>query len=162
MSSLNEVPPHLIEHDKVRDAIANALGCSNDVSPSKYTLDDMIIKITMLVRENALLRSDIANARADNHNTRKLRDDCAEKLGAAVEALEAERKRVDELVTAGFEKPIPMRLTCPLCGELHVDEGDFAMKPHHTHACQSCGMVWRPAKVDTVGVRFLPGYKDEP
>lgn len=56
--------------------------------------------------------------------------------------------------------PIPMILTCPACGERHVDVGEFATKAHHTHACQSCGMVWRPAKVNTVGVQFLPGYKD--
>jgi predicted RNA-binding Zn-ribbon protein involved in translation (DUF1610 family) len=57
-------------------------------------------------------------------------------------------------------KPIPMRIPCPGCGALHIDEGDFATKPHHTHACQECGMVWRPAVADTVGVRFLPGYKN--
>lgn len=53
---------------------------------------------------------------------------------------------------------IPMILTCPSCGERHIDEQDFAKVPHHTHACQGCGMVWRPAKVNTHGVRFLPGY----
>lgn len=53
---------------------------------------------------------------------------------------------------------IPMILTCPSCGERHIDEGAFAEVPHHTHACQHCGMVWRPAKVNTHGVRFLPGY----
>lgn len=31
---------------------------------------------------------------------------------------------------------------------------------HHTHACQHCGMVWRPAVVPTVGVYFLPGFKN--
>jgi uncharacterized Zn finger protein len=56
--------------------------------------------------------------------------------------------------------PIPMILWCPECMERHVDAGEFATKPHHTHACQSCGMVWRPAIVPTVGVRFLPGFKD--
>jgi predicted RNA-binding Zn-ribbon protein involved in translation (DUF1610 family) len=56
-------------------------------------------------------------------------------------------------------RPVPMRLTCPECGELHVDEGEFATKPHHTHACQHCGAVWRPAIIETVGVRFLPGFK---
>jgi hypothetical protein len=54
--------------------------------------------------------------------------------------------------------PIPMRLHCPECHALHVDEGEFATKPHHTHACQRCGAVWRPAVVPTVGVRFLPGF----
>jgi rubredoxin len=51
--------------------------------------------------------------------------------------------------------PIPMRLHCPACHELHVDEGEFATTPHHTHACEHCGNVWRPAVVNTVGVRFL-------
>ena len=59
------------------------------------------------------------------------------------------------------QEPIPMRLPCPSCGALHIDEGEFATKPHHTHACQSCGMVWRPAVVATVGVQFLPGYRNE-
>lgn len=57
--------------------------------------------------------------------------------------------------------PIHMRLHCPECGELHIDEGEFATKPHHTHACQACGAVWRPAIVNTYGVRFLPGFKNE-
>ena len=57
--------------------------------------------------------------------------------------------------------PIPMRLHCPACKTLHIDDGHFATRPHHTHACQVCGMVWRPALVATVGVRFLPGFKNE-
>lgn len=55
---------------------------------------------------------------------------------------------------------IPMILFCP-SGHRHIDEGDFADAPHHTHACQECGIVWRPAKVNTHGVQFLPGYKNE-
>lgn len=54
---------------------------------------------------------------------------------------------------------IAMLLWCPECGERHIDEGVFADKPHHTHACQTCGHVWRPAIVPTRGVRFLPGFK---
>lgn len=56
--------------------------------------------------------------------------------------------------------PTPMLLWCPSCHTRHVDLGEFATKPHHTHACQGCGMVWRPAIVATVGVQFLPGFKD--
>lgn len=56
---------------------------------------------------------------------------------------------------------IPMLLDCPRCHARHIDVGTFATKPHHTHACQVCGMVWRPALVDTVGVAFLPGFKNE-
>lgn len=57
--------------------------------------------------------------------------------------------------------PIALLLWCPWCNARHVDKGEFATKPHHTHACQSCGGVWRPAIVPTVGVQFLPGFKDE-
>lgn len=57
-------------------------------------------------------------------------------------------------------EPIPMLLWCPQCGERHVDRGEFATKIHHTHACQDCGMTWRPAVVATTGVLFLPGFKD--
>lgn len=60
-----------------------------------------------------------------------------------------------------IESPVPMLLTCPSCGARHIDEGEFATKPHHTHACQSCGMCWRPAIRPTCGVRFLPGFKNE-
>tara|TARA_B100000678_G_scaffold105926_1_gene88824 strand:- start:1804 stop:2046 length:243 start_codon:yes stop_codon:yes gene_type:complete len=55
---------------------------------------------------------------------------------------------------------IPMILFCPN-GHRHIDEEDFAEVAHHTHACQECGIVWRPAKCNTHGVRFLPGYKNE-
>jgi hypothetical protein len=58
-------------------------------------------------------------------------------------------------------EPIPMLLVCPSCGERHIDAGVFATKSHHTHACQYCGMVWRPAIVPTTGVRFLPGFKED-
>lgn len=59
-----------------------------------------------------------------------------------------------------MSEPIPMLLTCPSCNARHIDEGEFATRPHHTHACQTCGMVWRPAIVETVGVQFLPGFRD--
>lgn len=59
-----------------------------------------------------------------------------------------------------LERPLPMLLTCPMCSQRHIDDPPFDTKPHHTHACQHCGMVWRPAKVCTIGVRFLPGYKN--
>lgn len=58
--------------------------------------------------------------------------------------------------------PIPMIIHCPMCRARHIDKGEFATKHHHTHACQECGHVWRPAIVPTVGVQFLPGFKDAP
>lgn len=59
------------------------------------------------------------------------------------------------------KKPIPELLWCPGCGARHIDVGEFATRSHHTHACQVCGVVWRPAIVATVGVQFLPGFKNE-
>ena len=65
-----------------------------------------------------------------------------------------------ERTSLGKSTTIPMILHCPLCSARHIDEGEFAQKAHHTHACQGCGFVWRPAKVNTHGVRFLPGYSN--
>lgn len=59
------------------------------------------------------------------------------------------------------DQGIPMILQCPQCRARHIDTGEFAYKPHHTHACQKCGFVWRPAIVATKGVRFLPGFKND-
>jgi len=59
-------------------------------------------------------------------------------------------------------EPIPMYLTCPKCNERHIDEGEFRTRSHATHACQKCGLCWRPAVAPTVGVWFLPGFKNEP
>ncbi len=56
--------------------------------------------------------------------------------------------------------PVALILSCPVCHARHYDEGEFATRHHHTHACQSCGVCWRPAIVATVGVRFLPGFKN--
>lgn len=58
-------------------------------------------------------------------------------------------------------EPIPMLLWCPSCHARHVDKGELATKPHHTHACQGCGLPWRPSIGPTVGVQFLPGFKDQ-
>jgi hypothetical protein len=55
---------------------------------------------------------------------------------------------------------VPIRISCEKCGELHIDEGIWATKPHHTHSCQHCGLTWRPAVFNTIGVRFLPGFKN--
>lgn len=72
--------------------------------------------------------------------------------------LDAARKTLADTLA----DPIPMLLFCPWCRARHVDANVFATKPHHTHACQTCGGVWRPAVVPTVGVQFLPGFKDTP
>lgn len=85
-------------------------------------------------------------------------------IGMRVMLCEHHLRQLDATISNWVDPPstpVPMRLTCPACNTLHIDEGDFATKPHHTHACQACGAVWRPAIVPTVGVRFLPGFKND-
>lgn len=84
-----------------------------------------------------------------------------ESVHLVCDAVEWYRDTLAETSEAYTLTPVPMLLWCPACHERHVDEGEFATKPHATHACQKCGLVWKPAKVPTVGVQFLPGYRDE-
>lgn len=51
--------------------------------------------------------------------------------------------------------PVPMLLACPACDVKHVDEGEWATRPHRTHLCHACGSLFRPALVPTVGVAAL-------
>lgn len=78
------------------------------------------------------------------------------------------RERMTEIIKALLsadakrsDRPVPMVMNCPACSARHIDAGEFETKPHHTHACQACGFVWRPAVHSTVGVQFLPGFRDE-
>lgn len=53
---------------------------------------------------------------------------------------------------------VPLALWCPKCSAPHVDEGEWATRPHKTHQCQSCGHEWRPFDYPTTGVPQLkPG-----
>ena len=51
--------------------------------------------------------------------------------------------------------PLPAILFCPACKERHIDRGRFATHPHRDHQCETCGITWRAAKVNTVGVERL-------
>lgn len=53
--------------------------------------------------------------------------------------------------------PIPMVLLCPVCGTQHIDEPtpEWPNPPHRSHLCGSCGCIWRPADVPTVGVASI-------
>lgn len=55
-----------------------------------------------------------------------------------------------------MDKPLPIITHCPKCAKHHVDEGEWATKPHRTHLCAGCGTTWRPAAIPTVGVPQLP------
>lgn len=103
---------------------------------------------------------DVRDAQNELHQALEALRDSEEAKKAMRLELENLRKALDEARGLREPQPVPMRLPCPDCGELHVDIV-FAKKVHHTHACQKCGNVWRPAIVPTVGVRFLPGFHDE-
>jgi hypothetical protein len=75
--------------------------------------------------------------------------------------LESSEARIDSLLRS-FKQPIPMRIPCPRCSALHIDEGEWATRVHTTHTCQHCGECFKPCLSPTVGVRFLPGTKNEP
>lgn len=46
-------------------------------------------------------------------------------------------------------------LSCPDCDAPHVDEGEWATRPHKTHLCGTCGHEWRPAEHYTVGIQTV-------
>lgn len=56
--------------------------------------------------------------------------------------------------------PIPMILYCPICCYQHLDEEEWATRPHKTHQCQHCSHEWRPANVATVGVAELQPHHE--
>ena len=48
--------------------------------------------------------------------------------------------------------PEPLVLLCPECSTEHVDEDEWAKRPHSTHRCAFCSYEWRPRSHHTVGV----------
>ena len=61
-----------------------------------------------------------------------------------------------EALNLARRAPIPMLLCCLVCGHRHIDEGEWATRPHRIHRCLKCGAEWSPAIVATVGVERLP------
>ena len=57
-------------------------------------------------------------------------------------------------------EPIASLILCPRCFFQHIDEGEFATRPHTSHSCQECGLTWKQAMIATVGVKFLPGTEN--
>lgn len=73
--------------------------------------------------------------------------------------------------------PIPMLLFCPECGEQHIDAPEiepgrlisggsnagravpprviWTNPPHKSHLCHACKTVWRPADIETTGVKEI-------
>lgn len=103
---------------------------------------------------------EVMNARqvADREEIARLKGE----LASAVPALDVQKGLVAKYrAHPPPGEPIPMFLTCPKCNTRHIDAGEFATRSHHTHSCQDCGLTWRPAVAPTVGVEFLPGFKND-
>lgn len=145
------------EVERLRLILTEAREAFNGGETSEAAFAPAVAKYLKHTTSQALrLREDVGNwmKRAESLETE--RDEANRLLGEMTEAL---NRTVDQRDSA-LESPVPMVLFCPECTERHIDTGEFAERPHHTHACQACGFVWRPAVVATVGVRFLPGFRD--
>lgn len=61
----------------------------------------------------------------------------------------------------GSEAPLlELLIHCPRCLKQHIDDGEFAVKPHKMHACQFCGLGFAVSKEPSVGVQFFSGWKN--
>ncbi len=63
---------------------------------------------------------------------------------------------IEALEVEEIPAPVPLVLNCPRCHRQHIDEGEWATKPHRKHLCAKCEHEWRPANIYTVGVKELP------
>lgn len=58
-----------------------------------------------------------------------------------------------------LDNPIRVVIACPICHQQHVDQDEWATRPHRVHRCvagpfgEGCGHEWYVASVPTVGVR---------
>lgn len=80
-------------------------------------------------------------------------DNCLFPLYAASPNMSQQVAPTQPLTGAGAV--VPMELHCPFCHEQHIDEGEWATRPHKTHLCAYCEHQWRPANIPTVGVRSI-------
>jgi predicted RNA-binding Zn-ribbon protein involved in translation (DUF1610 family) len=75
------------------------------------------------------------------------------KLGRQVPKVFADKR--DEILTNKAEADghgINKVLHCPGCGVQHIDMGEWKTRLHKTHACDNCGIEWRPFNYPTRGV----------
>jgi hypothetical protein len=68
-----------------------------------------------------------------------------DKASPAVLAIERWRDKqlVKPALPAQATKPIAAFMHCPRCQAMHVDRGEWASRPHHTHLCAFCTYEWR-------------------
>lgn len=77
-----------------------------------------------------------------------------EKVRELTTMLSNDRQRHQQELAKFKDAGIPTLLFCPFCGTQHIDEGEWATKPHRTHECQTCKKTWRPYEVATYGMPY--------
>jgi hypothetical protein len=124
--------------------------------------------------ELVALRARLAEAEAERNAAMARRNLLQAHLNESVQAMAAYQRRNPErgldcddallpilkaALTSPAPAPIPLILSCPKCGLLHIDAPDPAKDwtnpPHKSHLCHGCGTIWRPADVPTVGVAAI-------
>jgi homospermidine synthase len=62
-----------------------------------------------------------------------------------------------DLAQTSEPAPVDLILFCPNCDLQHIDapKGEWSNPPHRTHECQRCGYYWRPADIETNGVKDI-------
>lgn len=78
--------------------------------------------------------------------------------GALAKVLAAGLDGVGERIAVPL--PVPVVIYCPACQTKHIDEGEWATRPHKTHKCQNCSLEWRPFPYATVGIVGAPASGD--
>lgn len=126
--------------------------------------DRMVTLLKDILSEHSRLLDDFVSVKGESGHAHKTMTEAG--VGAHA-SLSVRVLQLAQMLDAA-RAPIPMRLHCTgrlddgsMCGALHIDEGEFATRVHRTHACQRCGHHFQPALVPTVGVRWLPGCKNE-
>ncbi|WP_186120598.1 hypothetical protein [Burkholderia gladioli] len=132
-------PRAAVPREQFRDLLRAALKRYRGENPSRYLNDDQV----------DAQDAEFASTLADHHAQLTMLD-----AAPAAPVAEAE--------------PIPMLLFCPRCGTQHIDAPEtvsdgrpvlyadaWTNPPHRSHLCHTCGIVWRPADVATVGVEAI-------
>jgi predicted RNA-binding Zn-ribbon protein involved in translation (DUF1610 family) len=159
--------------DDIRKQVMNSNEkLREDLTSHKGMLRNLSDEVVRLRDHSVTVDADCQRAHSERRAAESSLAAATELLGrlAALDTASLSMAVFDLVVDAGAflaaqpaapeKEAIPMFLTCPHCGARHIDEGEFATKVHHTHSCQDCGLTWRPAVCATVGVHFLPGFKN--
>ena len=81
-------------------------------------------------------------------------------LVMSIHAAESRAEAAERELAEERASPVLVILFCPLCRKQHIDEGEWAERPHRVHRCvddacgKGCGNEWRASLVPTCGVTY--------